>query len=554
MGTSKHHKTQDLVGNLLRAESKEIAVVLTYGLGVGILSLAVPIGVQALVNNVTFGSLSQPLLFLVIAVFGGLAVAAIFRTIQVIVVEKIQVRFFAYTSLELSARLPRVRIDRLAGARFPELVNRFFDVLTVQKTISSLLIEGFALILQTLIGLVLLGFYHPVLLAFDFLLVLAMVAILFWLGRGAVGTAIEESVQKYRVAAWLEEVAGRSESFRSAEARRFALRRTDDLVVGYLAARREHFKIILRQVIGSVGLQAFASAALLGVGAYLVVREQLTLGQLIAAEIVVTNVLSSLTKFQKHLEAFYDLAAALEKIEVLMDLPLEEETTSTRLEKSGPAALSFQGLAFRRQDSSFQLAPLSREFPAGHRVALQGSKGSGKSTLVDLLYGLKAPSQGTLLIDGVDYRELGLEELRRHVTLVRDIDIVSGSILDNVVFGRKDVTPALAKEALRKVGVLDDFLQLKDGVNTQLTDNGAPLSVGYAQLLVLARAIAASPRLLVVDEMVDGLDPQTRDAVLKVLLDRSAPWTLILSTQDPDVAKRFDEVLELGTQTNGRVA
>jgi ABC-type bacteriocin/lantibiotic exporter with double-glycine peptidase domain len=237
-----------------------------------------------------------------------------------------------------------------------------------------------------------------------------------------------------------------------------------------------------------------------------------------------------------------------------MDLPLEEETTSTRLEKSGPAALSFQGLAFHRQNSSFQIAPLYREFPAGCRVAIQGSNGSGKSTLTDLLYGLKAPSQGTLLIDGVDYRELGLEELRRHVALVRNIDIVSGSILDNVVFGRKDVTPALAKEALRKVGVLDEFLQLKDGVNTQLTDNGAPLSLGYAQLLVLARAIAASPRVLVIDEMVDGLDPQTRDAVLNVLLDRSAPWTLILSTQNPDVAKRFDEVLELGTQTNGRVA
>lgn len=553
MGDAKHHKTRDLLGKLMRAESREIAVVLTYGLGVGLMSLAVPIGVQALVNTVTFGSLSQPLLFLVLAVFLGLSAAAVFRTVQVIVVEKLQVRFFAYVALELAARLPRVRVDRISGARFPELVNRFFDVLVVQKSMASLLIEGFALLLQTVIGLVLLAFYHPALLAFDLVLVLAMVGVLFIFGRGAVGTAIEESVQKYRVAAWLEEVAARSESFRTTEARKLALRRADDLVIGYLGARQRHFRILLRQVVGSVGLQAVASAALLGLGAYLVIEQQLTLGQLIAAEIVVTNVLSSLTKFQKHLEAFYDLAAGLDKIEGLMELPLEAESSTSRLDVRGPAALSFREVSFRHAGSGFQLPTLSRDIAPGRRVALQGPNGSGKSTLVDLLFGLKTATQGALLLDGVDYRELGPEEIRRHVAVVRGVDIVSGSVLDNVIFGRSDVTPAIAKEALRRVGLLDYLHQLPDGIGTFLGEEGAPLSVTFAQKLVLARAIAGNPRLLVVDESLDLLDQQSREDVFAVLLDRAAPWTLLLCTQDPEVARRCDEVLLLKL-SQGRAA
>lgn len=553
MGSTVQSTTK-LLGKLMRAESKEIGVILVYGIAVSLLSLAVPIGVQALVNTVTFGSLSQPLLFLVLAVFGGLALAALFRGLQVIVIERLQTRFFSYVALELSARLPRVRIDRLSGAKFPELVNRFFDVLVVQKSAATLLLEGFALVLQTLIGLLLLAFYHPALLAFDLVLVLAMIGVLFGLGQGAVKTSIEESVHKYRVAAWLEEVAAKSLSFRTAEARVLALRKADELVVGYLNARRAHFRILFRQIIGSLSLQAIASAALLGLGAVLVTRNQLTLGQLVAAELVVTNVLTALAKFQKQLEAFYDLAAGLDKIEGLMELPLERAETPQRLENTGPGSIQFNSVAFNYPSSNFALAPLTHEIKPQRKVALQGPNGSGKSTVVDILFGMKQPTSGTILLDNVDFRELGLEELRRHICMVRGIEFVAGTVIDNVIFGRPDVSIEQAKDALRKVGLLDEVLRLPDGIHTHLAENGSPLSVASAQGLMIARAIAGAPRVLVIDECLDALDIASSRITLNTLLDKDAPWTLILCTHDPEVARRCDEQIVLGAQTEGRVA
>jgi putative ABC transport system ATP-binding protein len=551
---SKAQSTTKLLGKIMRAESKEIGVILAYGIGVSLLSLAVPIGVQALVNTVTFGSLSQPLLFLVLAVFGGLALAAVFRGLQVIVIERLQTRFFSYIALELSARLPRVRIDRLSGAKFPELVNRFFDVLVVQKSTATLLLEGFGLVLQTLIGLLLLAFYHPALLAFDLVLVLAMIGVLFGLGQGAVKTSIEESVHKYRVAAWLEEVAAKSLSFRTAEARVLALRKADELVVGYLNARRDHFRILFRQIIGSLSLQAIASAALLGLGAVLVTRNQLTLGQLVAAELVVTNVLTALAKFQKQLEAFYDLAAGLDKIEGLMELPLERAESQQRLENTGPGSIQFNSVAFNYPSSNFALAPLTHEIKPQRKVALQGPNGSGKSTVVDILFGMKQPTSGTILVDNVDFRELGLEELRRHICLVRGIEFVAGTVIENVVFGRTDVSVAQAKDALQKVGLLDEVLRLPDGIHTHLAENGSPLSVASAQGLMIARAIAGAPRVLVIDECLDALDAASTRVTLNTLLDKDAPWTLILCTHDQEVARRCDEQIVLGAQTEGRVA
>ena len=550
---TKTHSTSRLFAKVLRAESKEIGVILAYGIGVGLLSLAVPIGVQALVNTVTFGSLSQPLLFLVLAVFGGLSLAAVFRVLQVLVVEQLQVRFFSYTALELAARLPKVRTDRLSGARFPELVNRFFDVLVVQKSTASLLLEGFALVLQTLIGLVLLAFYHPVLLAFDLFLVVA-VGVLFGLGRGAVQTCIEESVHKYRVAAWLEELAEKTLSFRTAEARRLALKKSDELIVGYLNARRGHFRILFRQVVGALSLQAIASASLLGLGAILVTRNQLTLGQLVAAEIVVTNVLSSLAKFQKHLEAFYDLAAGLDKIEGLMELPLEKESSGSVLEATGPAVLTLKAAGYTYLDSNFSLPPISREIGSGRKVALQGKNGSGKSTLVDVLFGLKHLTTGAVFIDGIDFRESGPEALRRHVALVRGIEVIAGTVLENVVFGRPQISVLKAKEALQSVGLLDEIQHLPQGIHTPLGQNGSPLSVAHAQALMIARAIVGRPRLLIIDECLDALDSVSSKITLNTLLDRNAPWTLLLCTHDAEMAQRCDEQIILGEPEQRRAS
>ncbi len=545
MGNSKGLPPVFLLKSFFQPEKKDIAVILIYGLGVGILSLAVPVGVQTLVNTVSFGAFNQPVLFLVLAVLVGLLAASALRVIQVFLVERFQKRFFSNVALELAYRLTRTAMDATGLGRSPEVVNRFFDVLTVQKSAALLLMEGFGLILQTGISLTLLSVYHPLLLVFALFLLAAIYVILFVLGKGGIQTSLEESIQKYRVAAWLEEIVSRPLTFSDRRAREYAIQKADGLVNDYLNARTSHFRILLKQIVGSLGLQTVASAGLLGIGAYLVTEGQLTIGQLVAAEIVVTTALNSLSKFQKHLEAFYDLIAALDKVDFLLDLPVERETGSMAPPSEGPASIELRDLSYTPAGQSRGIHGASLKIAPGSRTALVGPSGSGKSTFMDLLYALREPDAGVVLLDGIDYREIRPELMRDTVVLVRGLEFLGGTVLENVRAGRNDVSTELIYECLTQLGILDDILRFPDGLQTKLGDSGLPLSISQAQMLVLARGMAATPRLLLVDELLDGLDADLSKAAVRALTRKDAPWTLVVSTRLEAVASLIDHRLDL---------
>lgn len=546
MGAQSHKVSPTrLITSLLSGEKQEVAIILAYGLGVGLLSLAVPVGVQTLVNNVNFGSFNQPVLFLVLAVFIGLGVAATMRAVQVVMIELLQKRFFSQVALEVAWRIPRLKLESSTSGHLPEFVNRFFDVLTVQKSGAMLLLEGFGLVLQIVLGLILLAFYHWFLLGFAFFIVGCVAVIFFLMGRGAVRTSIEESVQKYRVATLLEDLAARPLMFRSQHARQLALTRADAVVNDYLKARSRHFRILMRQVLGSLALQAIASSALLGIGAFLVVRNQLTLGQLVAAEIVVTTALGSLAKFQKHLEAFYDLVAALDKIDGLLDLPIEKVAGDSLPANSSAAEIEIRDLSFGFEKVEALFTRVSARIQPGSRVALLGSNASGKSTLLDLVYGIKTPSAGTIAIDGCDYRDLSCESLRNHMALIRSIEILPDTIAENVRLGREHLTTEDIRKALLAVGLMDQVTALPDGLQTVLRGDGAPLSVAQGQALMIARAIVGAPRLLLVDEVLDELDEGLRERTVSILLDPKAPWTLVLATHDPELAALCEVIVSM---------
>jgi len=510
---------------LLREERGDLRAVIVYAIAVGALSLSVPIAVQALVNTIAFGSVVQPVVVLTTIVLTALIFDGVLRILQASVVERLQERLFAKAAVDVGERLVRVRADVLRKAYVPELANRFFDVVTVQKAAAALLLDGVGLGLQTGVGLVLLAFYHPYLLAFDVLLVLVIGFILFVLGRGAVETAIKESKSKYAVVAWLEEIGRNTILFRGADTRGFALDRLGAVVGEYLVYRRKHWKILVRQLAAVRVLFAMASAALLGVGGFLVIDRQLTLGQLVAAELIVTSVLAGITKFGKHLESYYDLAAAADKLGQLIDLPMEEEHVRAHGSGLGGVRLEVRG---RHELSA---AP-------GARMAIAGPDDAERSIFLDALYGLGAPEGTTVMADGRDLKQVDLESYRSGVALVRSGQVFEGTVLDNVRVGRDHVTDADVQESLVAVGLYDEVLALPDGVFTHLVTGGAPLSEGQVRRLSIARAIAGRPRLLLVDHAVDGVEERLRDGVLDILVDERAPWTLVLATDRADLAAR----------------
>ncbi|MCA9053013.1 MAG: ABC transporter ATP-binding protein, partial [Planctomycetaceae bacterium] len=324
---------------LLKPEAGDIWIILLFALVAGVLAMATPLAIEALVSTVTFGRLLQPIVVLSLMLLAFLAFQASIRGMQTYVVEIIQRRLFARIVGDLAYRLPRADLESMHGHPGRELVNRFFDVVTVQKITAQLLLDGVSVVLNTLIGMTVLGFYHPWLLGFDVVL-LAMIAFaILVLGRGAVKSSIEESKCKYRMAAWLEDLAGSPIAFRHDGGAQFAMERANRLTFEYLSERRRHFRILMRQIIFALGLQAMASTALLGLGGWLVIDGQLTLGQLVAAELIVTMIVGSFAKLGKHMESYYDLMASVDKLGYLFDIPMERHTGLMSFSKHGPASV-----------------------------------------------------------------------------------------------------------------------------------------------------------------------------------------------------------------------
>ena len=528
---------------LLQFEREDIVVVVIYGAAVGLLSLAVPIAVQSLVNTVAFGTLIQPLVVLAVLLGLALAAAAVLQALQVRVVEMLQRRLFVRIVTEIGRRLPRVNARVLRLANGPELLNRFFDVFTTQKSLASLLIEGMDAALIALVGMTVLAFYHPALLAFDVVLIICTVVVLVPMGRRGMKTSIAESKAKYAVAGWLEDMARNPFSFKLPGGEAFARQRVESLAASYLEKRDVHFRVVFRQIVGALSVEVVASVALLAIGGLLVIERQLSIGQLVAAELIVTAVVASVAKLGTKVEVFFDLIAAVDKLGEILDLPLEREDGSDLPPGEGQRGLvKIDEVSIR--GTSKELGPLSLTIQPGQKVAIQSPSEEGSSALVDAIFGLRTPTSGVIEVDGYDLRDLSLQEARRRVAVVRDVEILPGCVKDNIETGHPDLSIQDIWQALARAGLDETVRELHEGLRTDLGMTGQPLTRQQSLQLTLARAIAEPPSILVVDRTLDQLDVVTKRLVIDRLM--SIPdMSLLIVSGDPEVLGRCGHHWEL---------
>lgn len=528
---------------LLQPERRDLLAVVVFAVAVAILSLATPIAVESLVNTVAFGVMMWPVIVIAGVLMACLGLAAAIRAMQVYVIECLQRRLFVRVVSDYAHRLPRLKLEAFDHRYGPELANRFFDIVKLQKTFAFLLLDGVALVVMVPIGMVVLAFYHPFLLGYDIILLLLICIAIFALGWGGVRTSLHESHTKYDVAAWLQELLRCLRAFKSADGQQFAREQAERLAAEFVTARQEHFRVVWRQTVYSLGLQVLASTALLGIGGYLVINRQLTLGQLVAAELIVALIVASVAKLGKYTEAYYDLMTGAEKLGLLTDLPLDR-SGGEMLKANG------RGMAVRVRNLD-QVSHRTLPTPAdwhitpNERVAVVGPPGSGKTTFFEVLGGLREPVRGVIELDGHDVRGISLESLRGQVALVEEPDIFIGTVVQNVRMGRTELSSDEVREALRTVGLLGDIQALPKGLDTMLTPDGGPLSASQSRRLVLARALVGRPRLLILDGVLDALDLRACPNLLPRLFDRNAPWTLIVATTDPDVLGLCDRIINL---------
>lgn len=505
------------VARLLRVERADVITIVIYAATLGLLALVIPLTVQTLVNTVAFGNLLQPFVVVSVMLLFVLLFAAALKALQSWVAERVQQRLFVRFAASMVDRLLAALPRDLAGVARRDAADRIFDVFLVQKTVATLLLDTIGLVLQTGIGLLVLAFYHPYLLGFGVLLAASIAAVLL-LGAGGGETADLESKKKYGLAAWLRVVAEEPVTLRSARGRQLAVARAESLANAYLGARRAHFEIVWRQIIGSLGVQVVASAGLLGLGGWLVVAQQLTLGQLIAAELIVSLVVDNVAKLGKHLEAYFDLQASLGKLEKVLQFPTESPGTRPLPITSEPMSVALEDVALPSG------ARVSCVVAPGARVAVRGGTGAGKSTLLRTLYDA-APAEGKLFFDGVESNGLERSGLRSQIALVDDACALPLSVVDNLTLGDGTVTVVAIERVLRQVGLADRVHRLSGGLDASLAPSDVPLSSGERRRLSLARALLQQPRLLLIDGF-DGLDLAMLDgcdATILIASDRDVP-------------------------------
>jgi ABC-type bacteriocin/lantibiotic exporter with double-glycine peptidase domain len=533
---------------LLVQEKRDLWVLTVYAIITGILSLVVPLSSQAIVNAVQFGVVTTQLVVLCVVVGIGMLVLGVFMLLESYLVDILQRRLFARAAFDIAARLRHIKSEAFLGEYPPEVINRFFDVLTIQKSLSKLLLDGLSASLIALVGLLLLGIYHPIFLLFDIILVMFVGIVAFGLSRGGIETSIKESKKKYALVHMLEDTARCQTSFKLYGTDAFILGRIDEIASEYVLARKKHFRVLARQLVGSTIFRAIAMAGVLGLGGFLVIDQSLNIGQLVAAEIVIISVLNSVEKLISQFEQVFDLLTAIDKMSHITDKALEPsagDVPSVIAVDSGAAAVVFNDVTFAYPGSHPIFQQLTFTVPAQSRASLIGASGSGKTTVANLLVRLYEPQNGRILLNGHNIGHVQLDVLRSAVNIIAGtIEIFTGTIRENIQMGRTFSEEELTW-SLKMAHIYDDVMRLPRGLETRLEGIGEDeLSESLLRCITVARAIIGRPRLLVIDDVFSGLTESLKITLLDTLYGCPV-WTIIDISHDPEHVRRADFVFTL---------
>jgi ABC-type bacteriocin/lantibiotic exporter with double-glycine peptidase domain len=452
--------------------------------------------------------------------------------------------------MEFALRIPRLNLELLRKEYLPELVNRFFDTILIQKGLPKILIDGITAILQIFFSLLLLSFYHASFLFFSLLLLGILVVLFYFIAPWGIQSSLQESKYKYNLVFWLEEMARVAATFKLAGENDFPIRRTDEITTKYLEARAKHWRIMMVKFISSTVFRVLTLGSFLVLGSVLVMQNQLNIGQFVAAEILILFVIDSVEKLIILHETGYDVLTATEKLGQVADLPLEREG-GIRVEEIcnaiQPLEVEMRNLSYQFADGETKvLKNINLKIKPGERVAVAGFNASGKSTLMQILSVVRRDFTGTLLYNGLPKQNLDLRSLREHIgDLSSQEDIFKDSILENITLGNPKIEMSRVLEIIDKLGLNEFVRESPDGINTQLLPGGINIPRSIVTKLLVARSVVARPNLVVMEEPLASLNFKDRINIAQYLANKENPWTLICVTEDPVMAAVCDRVIFL---------
>jgi ABC-type bacteriocin/lantibiotic exporter with double-glycine peptidase domain len=534
---------------LLKPDAREIRNVYIYSIFNALVYLSLPLGIQAIINLIQGGEITSSWIILVAVVVTGVIIGGLLQIFQLRIVENLQQKIFARAAFEFSYRLPRLRMEVLYKYYAPELMNRFFDIMTVQKGLAKMLIDLSTAFLYVIFGVLLLSLYHPFFILFSIILVLLTVTIFRFTLMPGLRTSLMESKHKYEVAHWLEEVARTNNTFKLAGVTDLPLQRVNGYVGQYINAREKHFRVLVQQYSLMVTFRALVTAGLLAMGGILVINQQMNIGQFVAAELLILMIMGGVEKLVLTMETVYDVLTGLEKVGQVTDLDMEKQDGVCISDTAGEKGLRVEmdRISFSYPDGKAPiLNEISLKLDSGERVVLTGASGSGKSTLLYVIAGLYDVQQGSLAFNGLPKGNLDLISLRSAIgDCLEQEQLFQGTLLENITMGRSKATFARVQDIVARLG-LDEFIrELPQGYDTVLDPMGKKLSNSTVKKLLLARSLADDPKLLLLENPLDSLDGRDRALVTDYLTDPSHTFTLVMVTSDPTLAARADRIVVL---------
>lgn len=540
---TRHTTLREIFANfalLLAPERNYYVLAVVYGIGIGVLSLAVPISVQMLVNTIAYTALTAPLVVLSLTLFGLLLASGLLNALRIHLMDLFGRRFYARMVSEIAVRsvfaLNPFFQDYSKGALF----NRYFDIIIVQKTVPNLLVGGFTVVLQAAVGFVLVSLYHPLFLAFNLVIILCIWFIwLVWGGR-AIKSAVEVSNKKHATAAWLEGLAASNGFFKSERHIAEAFSRTDAVTAEYIDRHIRHFRHHFAQTLGFLFLYAAASAGLLGLGGWLVIQGELSLGQLVAAELVLSVVFFGLSQLGIYLAYFYELCAALDELSLFYDVD-QEAPPEAALPYEGDAAVEFVDA---RGDARGLITTLSFAIPSGARVLGVAEAHGVQREVTNFLKRHIRPSGGYVTLGGNDIMDIPAHELRQQVIVLDRPNTVEMTIREYLHLSGDGASSARILSALNTVGLNAAVSRLEEGLDTRVAATGWPLTITETMQLKLAAAIIAQPRVLVLGQLFDTMTDESLRRSLDVLQEETLTTVLYFSSRPRELG--FDHYLYLG--------
>lgn len=538
-----------LFGKFLRLERTILGLVVTYSLVVGLFSLIVPLTVQELVN--TFSFAIQPVMIVTLAIIMVmvLMVVGAFKTLQYYAVEVLQRRLFVRTAFAMAQKLPQVQFRGFK----PQISNSFMETAFMQRALSVLLVDLINVVVGGVIGMMILVFYHPYFILFNLVLLIGSAFIFFVLSRGGLRATVEMSRAKYDMLHWIQEISENLLHVKAADSRALLMEKTDELAKKYIERRRARFAVLLRQFIASVGGQALAHSGALALAGWLLSIDQLTLGQLVAVEVVVGSLLLNFDAVIKSVGQVYFFFTALVELNAFFALPSDQRhrspTSSVTLPDPKTHGIRVMGKGLGLiHDGASVFDNFNLDVAPGEKVAIYARTTTARMSLARVLAGLELPTSGVISYNDVDLRDLASAVVNQCRGFMADaqLSLIDGTIADNIVWRRPYVSYEDVRWALSLTHLQDVIEALPLGLNSDISALGGTPAPTHILRILLARAILGRPKLLIFDGLIHDMQPTLRDTILRRLCSKEEPWTVIFVSNDPNLIPYVDRRLSLG--------